>query len=535
MSPRLLGALALCVSLGARAQDDVLIERPADSTDAGYGFLQYLPPDYSLVPGRHAALVVFLHGAGETTSGGTLWNTMVKHGPGKLLTTGATIDTTDGGLHEARGGSRIFADENAVVVMPQSSGSWNMQRLSGFLTWLQHEYRIDPRRVYVTGISMGGAGTWNYVSLEARRRVAAALPICGAVGAGDAAPFIDTPVWALHAWGDPTVSRSNSINWVNAIAAVHEGAAVPTVLTGYPHVDGNTSLPAAGTMTARYQPGGFTWSAGVEAQGDSPVRLTLYTDNAHDSWTRTYANADVWAWLFVHRRPVHPDFDGALVVDDLDEGFSVVGPWVREPASGPDAYGWEVLRASVADSPLARFSGTVPHPGVYRLAASNVGGSDRTVATVSVTSDVGPSTLPWDQRPGGVARLGEVPVAGDFTVEVVSSASSGVLAADAIALRFVAPLDAGPEDAGVGDGGVSDGGFEDGGAEADGGVGDGGDVQASSDAGAGGGTGAQADSGVDEVEVVIGSCGCGSTSPGLAWVLLPFGLVLLRRRRTRAR
>ena len=60
--------MALLGGSTAFAQDDVLIERPMSTTDAGYGFLSYTPPGYSTSSGRHA-LVIFLHGAGEVGGG----------------------------------------------------------------------------------------------------------------------------------------------------------------------------------------------------------------------------------------------------------------------------------------------------------------------------------------------------------------------------------------------------------------------------------------------------------------------------------
>ncbi len=444
--------MALCASTGF-AQDDVLVERPKSSTDAGYGFLQYLPPGYSTTPGRHAALLLMLHGSGEQGGGEVpeLWSELVRYGPSRLLSTGgATVTTLDGGQKEARGGSRIFANEDVVIVAPQSPEWWNTTNLNNFMTWVMRRYRIDPRRIYVTGVSMGGGGTWNYVAGQGRDRIASALPICGAAGGGNGARFLKTKIWALHAWGDITVSRNDSIAWVSNIGDAWAGVDIPSVLSGYPHRDGGVGAPAAQTMTATYENAAFVWANGSVAAGDSPVRLTFYTDNAHDSWTRTYANADVWSWLFRYRSVVHPDFENAVVVDDLDDGFGADGGWSRlQPAAG-GFYGWEELEAQINTSPSARFEGEVPNAGVYRFSASCVGGTNRTVTRVNISSAAGAASFTWDQRAGGTTRLGEVPVAGAFVVTLGSTASSGVLSADAIALGFVRPLDGGVPDAGVG-------------------------------------------------------------------------------------
>lgn len=449
--------LALIAST-AWAQDDVLREVPITTTDAGYGFLVYTPPGYSTSSGRHA-LVVFLHGAGEVGGGqgAELFDEMTLHGAAKLLRQGATVTTTDAGLREARGGSRLFANDDAIVIVPQSPAWWDAGKLNGFLTWVMHQYRVNPRRIYLTGISMGGGGTWDYTSGQGRYRLAAALPVCGASGGGSGLRFTRTQVWAFHAWGDITVPRSNSIDWVSNIGDTLAGVNLPTVLTGYPHADGGVLAPATQTMTALYSAGAFNWSPGSIADGGSPLRLTLYTDNDHDSWTRTYANASVWQWLFRQRSVVEPPFENALVVDDLDDGFSSDGGWQRlQPAAG-GFYGWETLEANFNTQPTARFATTVPMAGVYDVYASGLGGSNRTVCAVDVQSAAGASTLAWDQRDGGVASLGSVAMSGSVSLTVRPTAASGFLSADAIGLVWVGPLDAGstPLDSGIPDSGTS--------------------------------------------------------------------------------
>ena len=567
---RTIFGVALLTGWLALAQDDVMIERPLSTTDAGYGFLVYTPPGYSTSTDRHA-LVIFLHGAGETGGGEVpeLWLEMSRHGPGRLLRTGATITTLPNGQMEARGGSRLFANDDAVVIAPQSPGWWNSTNLNNFLTWVMHNYRIDPRRIYLTGISMGGGGTWNYLTGQGRERVASAVPICGAAGPGSGARLLKTQIWALHSWDDPTVTRTDSTGWVSNIGDAYAGSNIPSVLTGYPHRDGGTDAPAAATMTALYANGAFTWHNGSVPDGGSPVRLTLYTDDSHDSWTRTYNNTNVWSWLFRARSVVHPDFDTGLVVDDLDDGFGVDGGFTRlQPAAG-GFYGWETLESQLSTQPSASFMGTVPMAGIYRVTASGLGGSNRTLAYVDVSSAAGGQRLQWDQRDGGVTRVGEVAMAGAFTVSIGSNAMSGVLSADAIALNYLRPIDggiivvdagvpdagvqdagapdAGAPDAGVRDAGVVDAGVQDAGV-IDSGVDDAGaatdagevDAGATSDAGliADAGSSLEADAGEEPVDAgtgsgVAGGCGC-SGAPGSTSFLLAGLLFALQARRRRS-
>lgn len=522
-----------------------MVERPLGSTDAGYGFLQYLPPDYSTTPGRHVGLLLFLPGAGESVGSCDVWTCMTRHGPGKLLLAGAQVTFDAMGQREARGGSRVFADEDVAVLMLHRPSTVDVVAINDFLTWANHSYRIDPRRIYITGLSLGG--TMPYVASEGRSRIAGGLANCEArsmaSGGYDAETGFDrTPIWALQAWGDTTVSRDISIQWVDGIASGLAGGPIPSVLTGYPHQGGVTTESAGVLMTALYAPNGFTWVAGRSAQGSSPLRFTLYPDDGHGVWTTAYDDQNVWDWLLSRRLPVAPEFENAVVVDDLDDGFSVVGnTWASvQPADG-GFYGWEMQRAGPSPVRSAVFAGSVPSPGIYSFFVTGPGGSDFGSVFVTATSvDGGTLQATWDQRLPGVKSLGAMPVINGFSVELTSSAAASAMLADAVSVKFYAPL---VEDAGVpaADGGTevdggtdADGGTEvDGGADADGGVGADAGVRDSGvfeDGGAdvdGGHTSSPAP-GAQHLLV-----GCGCQAGGGPGALLLFALFACRRRRHR--
>jgi len=216
-----------------------------------------------------------------------VWDNGTKHGPSKLIKNGTTW----------------FQDKSAIVLSPIAQYSWDTGTIDTFVTWALAHYRIDPARVYFTGVSLGGGGTWAYVRANGDR-VAACIPICGSTGAGDPTKFAGVPTWSFHAWGDTIVSRTNSISWSDRIAAFLSGQgtnAATNVLAGYPHVGGNTSRAASQTMTALFNTS-WIWTAGVDSTTAPKLKMTLYTDGSHDSWTRTYADKAVWDWLFSYRR-----------------------------------------------------------------------------------------------------------------------------------------------------------------------------------------------------------------------------------------
>ena len=114
--------------------------------------------------------------------------------------------------------------------------------------------KVDPDRVYVTGLSMGGYGTW-YAAGMPRSRFAAAAPVCGGGDPAWAKRYVGLPVWVFHGDQDDAVPVGRSREMVEAIRAA----------------------------------GGA-------------VKYTEYPSVAHDSWTRTYADDTFHDWLFAQRR-----------------------------------------------------------------------------------------------------------------------------------------------------------------------------------------------------------------------------------------
>ena len=117
---------------------------------------------------------------------------------------------------------------------------------------------IDRDRVYITGLSMGGYGTW---SIAAKRPdlFAAAIPICGGGDPSLAKHLKDLPIWVFHGLKDKVVLPEESVQMVNAIKKL-----------------------------------------------DGKIKLTLYPDAHHDSWTQTYTNKEIYNWLLSNKRKNNP-------------------------------------------------------------------------------------------------------------------------------------------------------------------------------------------------------------------------------------
>lgn len=222
--------LALIASSAARAEDAA----PGKLTPESFSqevvvttkYLLYLPKDYADSDKKYP-LMLFLHGAGE--SGDDL-EMVKKHGPPKIVE-----------------GKEDFP---FILVSPQSPGrGWRPEVLSAMLDDVIAKHRVDTDRVYLTGLSMGGYGTWALAAAEPDR-FAAIAPICGGGNPRDAEKLKDIPTWVFHGAKDEVVPIARSEEMVNAL----------------------------------------------EAAGGKP-KFTIYPEAGHDSWTETYNNQELYKWL----------------------------------------------------------------------------------------------------------------------------------------------------------------------------------------------------------------------------------------------
>ncbi|MFT3835523.1 MAG: hypothetical protein QM723_00810 [Myxococcaceae bacterium] len=245
---------------------------PIGSTTAPYGFAELVPGQ----PGPRP-LVLVLHG--QSGSGpGNAPLTAVDRPPMRTLA-----------WRKLLGQPSVVIDEGALVVAPQSPGDWEPAKLDLFVTWLLANRPVDPDRVYLTGPSMGGCGTWRYAAAHPER-LAAVMPVCGSCAAtGAIAEGLKTlPVRAFHAWDDEVVPNDFSATWVATIAQ----------LRGSPAVEPMKSYPKE--TEATFDGTTLEWKPGTEASGN--LSLTEYWTGGHGIFNRVYADEASWRWLLAQRR-----------------------------------------------------------------------------------------------------------------------------------------------------------------------------------------------------------------------------------------
>jgi predicted peptidase len=195
-------------------------------------YLLSLPPGYP--SGELWPMILFLHGAGER--GDDLTRVKI-HGPPRLV--------------EQRPEDFPF-----IVVSPQVPDEriWSTQLLDALLEEVTQRYAVDPDRIYVTGLSMGGYGAW-HLAMEFPDRFAAIAPISGGGTVTGACSLRHLPIWAFHGALDEVVSPSRSEELVERLRRC-----------------------------------------------DGHIRYTRYEDAGHDAWTRTYEDPELYRWFLQHRR-----------------------------------------------------------------------------------------------------------------------------------------------------------------------------------------------------------------------------------------
>ncbi|CAG9465740.1 unnamed protein product [Pedinophyceae sp. YPF-701] len=252
------------VNVGAKPVDGPKVEPGttiAAKVHGGLKHLVYAPESFGT--GDPLPLLVFLHGAGE--SGSDPWDVRIQ-GVAKL----AIPETDPGPTARLPSAPTELVRRSFVVLSPQNPGSssWTSDATQQALTATVKAYAalpgVDERRVYLTGISMGGFGTFFQVS-RAPELYAAAVPVCGGgrAGMGAAIATAGVPLWAWHGANDAVVPVSGSDAM---IAEAKKASADPESLVRYTRVPQSPARdPTWPTVGIPDMPGHASWVDAYES------------------------------------------------------------------------------------------------------------------------------------------------------------------------------------------------------------------------------------------------------------------------------
>ena len=214
----------------------ITAQQKAETYTYEMDYLVHTPTSYQTDTLQYP-LVIFLHGVGER---GDSLNLVKKNGPPMLADT---------------------ANFPFILVSPQCPNNqyWETPTLNRLLDQLLQNYRINPNRVYLTGLSMGGYGTWAWAQ-DSPKRFAAIAPVCGGTNTKNAWRIRHIPTRIFHGAKDNVVPAQLSIDMHNALQ-----------------------------------------------QAGSTSELTIYPNATHNSWTETYSNPELYEWMLAQKRGV-PNF-----------------------------------------------------------------------------------------------------------------------------------------------------------------------------------------------------------------------------------
>ena len=190
----------------------------------------YFPKEYEEQPDATFPLLLFLHGGGES---GQELEALKSNGPPKLLAEGKQFPFL------------VLAPQH-----PHPKKWWNIRSVMDLLETVIEENRVDPQRIYLSGLSRGGSAAWEMV-VQYPDTFAAMMVVCGMTPV----PYAhwiskEMPIWVFHGALDKVIPIEHSEKMVAKLKAM-----------GY------------------------------------PVIFTRYEDVAHNAWERAYTNDEVYAWF----------------------------------------------------------------------------------------------------------------------------------------------------------------------------------------------------------------------------------------------
>jgi predicted peptidase len=228
--------IIIMLSVGFAQQRKMELE-VTNEDEINLKYLFFLPQDYYSDKNTRWPLILFLHGMGER---GTDLELVKIHGIPKIVKT--------------------QKDFPFISISPQCPIEyvWRekemLQAVESLILKIIKNYRVDKTRVYVTGLSMGGRGTWA-IATHRPDLFAAAVPICGGGDPRTAGLLRDLPFWVFHGALDEVHYPEESEKMIHALK-----------------------------------------------EAGSKVRYTLYPEAYHDSWTETYDNPALYDWMLSNRK-----------------------------------------------------------------------------------------------------------------------------------------------------------------------------------------------------------------------------------------
>jgi len=397
----------VCCSLlllsAGKAYPQTMTPRYITTSENSHGYYEYLPAGYSSTGSQTYPLMIFLEGVGEHGNGTTDLSRVLNNGPAHLISLGQfpTSFTVNG---------QTFS---FIIITPQWVNTPSQVWLDSLVQYVTANYKVDTTRIYLTGLSEGGALAWAYPGYRSAfaTKVAAIVPVCGgyALNATEAGTIAsgNVAVFGTHNMDDSSVSDTFTINDVKAINSANPPPAITALDTIFPDPD----------------------------------------HNGHNAWLVTYdptinvfqSKLNVYQWMLENTRKTAVNTPLPVTITDYTatvtpDGKAVDVDWVtaREmnnkyfilqrsgdgsryinldtiPAANPQGTGHSYIYRDV--SPL-------PGNDFYRLEQVDINGATTVFGTLEVT-------LARPQTP--TLQIGPNPCSGSLTLRLVNSEFGSLL------------------------------------------------------------------------------------------------------------
>jgi predicted peptidase len=197
-----------------------------------FRYIVYLPQSYQKDTTMKWPMILFLHGAGE---GGFNLRRVSRTGPLEFALTGQKLPF--------------------IIVSPQIRRwhFWSPDSVKDFLTDIISKYNVDTKRIYLTGLSIGGKATWE-TAMKYPGMFAAIAPVSGWASPALLPRLRNTPVWIFHGAKDPVVPVIASEVMADSLKKFNN------------------------------------------------VKLTIYPNGTHGNWSETYNNEKLYSWFLAHNK-----------------------------------------------------------------------------------------------------------------------------------------------------------------------------------------------------------------------------------------
>lgn len=255
----LLTALCLisCISQAQPSQRQVA--RHKGYLNSPYGYWEYLPENYQA--NNNHPVVIYLHGIKNIGNGTSELKEVLSGGPPSMVAT---------------------QEKNFpfILISPQSAGmqeGFSPQKVDSLIDIIKNNYRVDPDRIYVTGLSFGGYATWR-IATYASEKLAAIVPICSCAPP-EASLLKNVAIWGFVNSGDYEVP-----------------ACMGETLEAIRHNGGGNHL------------------------------LTVYPKDGHNAWRETYNSEKMWSWILAQRKSHHNENQTPALITPGDQKITIGYP-----------------------------------------------------------------------------------------------------------------------------------------------------------------------------------------------------------------